>query len=81
VEFLPHPRLSPTQSSTIAREYGMQQGLSIVTVRRAMLFYLLDEMRLLKAVRQQDKDLADIPVWVKNSEQIADELATMEDDS
>jgi WYL domain len=81
VEFLPHPRLSPTQRSTIAREYGMQQGLSIVTVRRAMLFYLLDEMRLLKAIRQQDKDLADIPVWVKNSEQIADELATMEDDN
>jgi hypothetical protein len=42
VEFLPHPRLSPTQRSTIAREYGMQQGLSIVTVRRPMLFYLLD---------------------------------------
>ena len=59
----------------------MQQGLSIVTVRRAMLFYLLDEMRLLNAIRQQDKDLADIPVWVKNSEQIADELATMEDDN
>jgi hypothetical protein len=81
VEFLPHPRLSPTQRATIAREYGMQQGISVVTVRRAMLFYLLDEMRLLKAIRQHDKDLADVPVWVKNSEQIADELASMDDDS
>jgi predicted DNA-binding transcriptional regulator YafY len=81
VEFVPHPRLSPTQRSTIAREYGMQQGLSAVTVRRAMLFYLLDEMRLLKAIRQQDKDLADVPVWVKNSEYVADELASMENET
>jgi hypothetical protein len=81
VEFVPHPRLSPTQRSTIAREYGMQQGLSVVTVRRAMLFYLLDEMRLLKAIKQQDKDLADVPVWVKNSKYVADELASMEGDT
>jgi hypothetical protein len=59
----------------------MQQGLSAVTVRRAMLFYLLDEMRLLKAIRQQDKDLADVPVWVKNSEYVADELASMENET
>jgi predicted DNA-binding transcriptional regulator YafY len=79
VEFVPHPRLSPSQCATIAREYGMQQRLSVViTVRRAMLFYLLDEMRLLKAIRQQDKDLADVPVWVKNSKYVADELASME---
>ena len=81
VEFVPHPRLSPTQRSTIAREYGMQQGLSVITVRRALLFYLLDEMRLLKAIRQQDKDLADVPVWVKNSENVADELASMENET
>jgi predicted DNA-binding transcriptional regulator YafY len=74
VEFIPHPRLSPTQRSTIAREYGMKTGLSVITVRRAMLFYLLDEMRLLKAVKQQDKDLADVPVWVKNPKNIASEL-------
>lgn len=78
VEFMPHPRLSPTQRATIAREYGMQQGLLVVTVRRAMLFYLLDEMRLLKAIRQQDKDLADVPIWVKNAKHVADELASME---
>jgi hypothetical protein len=78
VEFVPHPRLSPNQRSTIAREYGMKQGLSVITIRRAMLFYLLNEMRLLKAIRQQDKDLADVPVWVKNPKQIADELVSME---
>lgn len=81
VAFMPHPRLSSTQRSTIAREFGMQQGVSVVTVRRAMLFYLLDEMRLLKAIRQQDENLADVPVWVKNSEQIGNELASMDDDN
>jgi WYL domain len=81
VEFVPHPRLSPTQRSTIAREYGMKQGLLVITVRRAMLFYLLDEMRLLKAIRQQDQELADLPVWVKNAKYIADELAAMEGDN
>ncbi|RXH24105.1 hypothetical protein XH99_28875 [Bradyrhizobium nanningense] len=81
VEFVAHPRLSPAQRSTIAREYGMQQGASVITVRRAMLFYLLDEMRLLKAIRQQDKDLADVPVWVKNSKYVADELASMESET
>ena len=81
VEFMPHPRLSPTQRLAIAREYGMKTGLSVITVRRAMLFYLLDEMRLLKAVRQQDKDLADVPVWVKNLKNIADELVSMENEN
>ncbi len=59
----------------------MEQGLSVVTVRRALLFYLLDEMRLLKAIKQQDKDLADVPVWVKNSKHVADELASMESET
>ena len=81
VEFEPHPRLSPTQRSMIAREYRMTAGLSVIPVRRAMLFYLLDEMRLLKAIRQQDKDLADVPVWVKNSKDIAGELVSMENES
>ena len=78
VEFVPHPRLSPTQRATIVREYGMQHGLSVASVRRAMLFYLLDEMRLLKAVRQKDEELADVPVWIKNSKEVADELMSME---
>jgi hypothetical protein len=81
VEFVPHPKLSSAQRQTIAREFGMKQGLSVVTVRRALLFYLLDEMRLLAAVRRQDKDLADVPVWVKNVRQIASELTSMESES
>jgi hypothetical protein len=78
VEFVPHPRLSPAQRGTIAKEFDMERGFSVVRVRRAMLFYLLDEMRLLAAIRRLDKDLADVPVWVKNARQIASELTSME---
>jgi hypothetical protein len=75
VEFVPHPRLSPAQRLAVAREFGMDDGLTSVTVRRAMLFYLLDEMRMLSAVRRLDAGLADVPVWVKNAHRIASELA------
>jgi len=78
VEFVPHPRLSPTQKTTIAREYGMRRNAAVVTVRRAMLFYLLDEMRLLKSIKKQNSDLADVPVWIANAKHVADELAAME---
>ena len=81
VEFVPHPRLSPAQRPTVAREFGMDDGMTIITVRRAMLFYLLDEMRILAAVRRLDEALADVPVWVKDARRIASELSSMEDES
>jgi hypothetical protein len=78
VEFAPHPRLSSTQRMTTAREFGMADGIKIVTVRKALLFYLLDEMRLLAAVRRLDENLADVPVWVRNAGHVAAELTSME---
>lgn len=80
VEFVPHPRLSSSQRKATAREFGMLDGKRTVTVRRALLFYLLDEMRLLAAVRRLDESLADVPVWVKNVRQVAAELTSMEGD-
>lgn len=44
-----------------------------------MLFYLLDKMRLLNAIRTQAKDSADVAIWVANAKYVADELASMED--
>jgi hypothetical protein len=76
-----HPRLSPAQRLTIAREFGMDDGTTIVRVRRALLFYLLDEMRLLAAVRRLDEDLADVAVWIKDARRIASELTSMESES
>jgi predicted DNA-binding transcriptional regulator YafY len=81
VEFVPHPRLSPAQRLTIAREFGMVGGATIVRVRRALLFYLLDEMRLLAAVRRLDADLADVAVWIKDARRVASELTSMESGS
>lgn len=63
---------------TTAREFGMRDGIKMVSVRRALLFYLLDEMRLLAAVRRLDERLADVPVWVRNVRRIAAELESME---
>ncbi|MCA1529453.1 WYL domain-containing protein [Bradyrhizobium yuanmingense] len=81
VEFVPHPRLSATQRSTTAKEFGMRDGTKTVTVRRALLFYLLDEMRLLAGIRRLDERLADVPLWVRNARRIAAELESMESDS
>jgi WYL domain len=80
VEFVPHPRLSSTQRETTAREFGMDRRVKTVTVRRALLFYLLDEMRLLAAVKRLDENLADVPMWVRNVKRVASELASMDDD-
>jgi hypothetical protein len=81
VEFAPHPRLSAAQRLTIAREFGMVDGTTIVRVRRALLFYLLDEMRLLAAVRRLNADLADVAIWIKDARRIASELTSMESGS
>jgi len=59
----------------------MKDGQIVVTVRRALLFYLLDEMRLLSAVKSGRENMADgISVWVKNIEHVSSELARMEID-
>jgi len=78
VEFVPHPRLSSAQRLAIAREFKMVNGQVVVGVRRALLFYLLDEMRLLSAVRKDNKELVDVPIWIRNVRQVASELASME---
>jgi hypothetical protein len=70
--FVAHPKLSLTQKSATAREFKMKDGQIVVTVRRALLFYLLDEMRLLSAVRSGRENMADgISVWVKNIEHVS----------
>ena len=46
-------------------------------MRRALLFYLLDEMRLLAAVRRLDADLADVAVWIKDARRVASALTSM----
>jgi hypothetical protein len=57
----------------------MADGHLKKTVRRALLFYLLDEMRLLTAVRGGDQELANgIALWVSNVQLLRGELERME---
>lgn len=78
VELVPHPRLSRAQRATIATEFGMKKDSFVLKVRRAMLFYLLDEMRLLTAIRHRDQNLADGPIWLGDAASVGAELKSME---
>ena len=42
----PHPELSDTQKYVIGLDYGMEDGMSEITLRRAMLFYALKRLGL-----------------------------------
>ncbi|MEQ1718482.1 MAG: WYL domain-containing protein [Hyphomicrobium sp.] len=41
VEITPHPLLTESQKRVVAKDYGMQDGKSVLSVRTAMLFYVL----------------------------------------
>ena len=63
----------------MAREFGMTGEILIVTVRRALLFYLLDEMRILSAVRKRDVKLAQAAsIWVQDLDSVCAELNRMD---
>lgn len=47
VEIGPHPQLTPSQKAVIAKDYGMEGGSAVLTVRYAMLFYVLKRLGLL----------------------------------
>lgn len=47
VEIGPHPDLSPAQQAVVAKDYRMEGGAAVLTVRYAMLFYVLKRLGLL----------------------------------
>ena len=53
VEIGPHPDLTPSQKAVVAKDYGMEGGSSILTVRYAMLFYVLKRLGLLGNAAKQ----------------------------
>jgi len=64
------------QRDAVAREFGMTGEILIVTVRRALLFYLLDEMRILSAVRKRDVKLAQAAsIWVQDLDSVCAEMS------
>ncbi|SNT06084.1 WYL domain-containing protein [Antarctobacter heliothermus] len=46
LEICPHPELSETQKKVIALDYGMQDGIGKIPVRRALLYYALKRLGL-----------------------------------
>ncbi|TGD61604.1 WYL domain-containing protein [Tabrizicola sp. WMC-M-20] len=54
VVIVPHPNLSTGQQAVVAKDYGMADGKSVLTVRYAMLFYALKRLGLLEDARDRD---------------------------
>jgi predicted DNA-binding transcriptional regulator YafY len=48
VEITPHPQLTESQKTVVAKDYGMKDGKAILPVRTAMLFYVLKRLGLLR---------------------------------
>lgn len=53
VEIGPHPDLTPSQKAIVAKDYGMRNGRVKLTVRYAMLFYVLKRLGLLGDATKQ----------------------------
>jgi hypothetical protein len=47
VEIGPHPDLTKSQKAVVAKDYGMEKRSAVLTVRYAMLFYVLKRLGLL----------------------------------
>lgn len=60
----PNPRLAAQQQSVIAEDFGMQNGETVVPVRKALLYYFSKRLRL--DVAEQFDDPRDAPIVIKN---------------
>ncbi|WP_195950032.1 helix-turn-helix transcriptional regulator [Ciceribacter sp. T2.26MG-112.2] len=54
IEIGPHPRLTTSQRAVVAKDYGMTNERAVLTVRYAMLFYVLKRLGLLGDASQQN---------------------------
>jgi hypothetical protein len=54
VELAPHPDLTDSQKKVVALDYGFTDGKGVITVRCAMLFYVLKRLGLLGDAENED---------------------------
>lgn len=54
IEIGPNPALTPSQRAVVAKDYGMRRERAVLTVRYAMLFYVLKRLGLLTPAADQD---------------------------
>lgn len=50
----PHPALTENQKSVVAKDYGLPDGKGVISVRYAMLFYVLKKLGLLVDAEKED---------------------------
>lgn len=50
----PHPELTDSQKKVVAKDYGLEHGDGVLSVRYAMLFYVLKRLGLLGDAAQED---------------------------
>ncbi len=67
IEIAPHPKLTAHQKSVVAIDYGFTGGKGVLSVRYAMLFYVLKRLGLLGDAEQQEPRRQHI-VAVNNAE-------------
>lgn len=72
VEFQPNPALSPSQQEAVAWEYDMPGGRAVLSVRKALLYYLKKRLRL----DRPDDPPSETPVVVANREAFEIALAS-----
>lgn len=53
VQIGPHPALTASQKQVVAKDYGLDHGNGVLTVRYAMLFYVLKRLGLLADATKQ----------------------------
>jgi hypothetical protein len=54
LEIAPHPALTPGQKTVVAKDYRMSGGKGVLSVRYAMLFYVLKRLNLLRDPERED---------------------------
>lgn len=54
IEIAPHPKLTASQNKVVAIDYGFADGKCVLSVRYAMLFYVLKRLGLLGDAEKQD---------------------------
>ncbi|MDO7836854.1 WYL domain-containing protein [Sphingobium sp. HBC34] len=75
VEIGPHPDLTPNQKSVVAKDYGMENGSAVLTIRYAMLFYVLKRLGLLGDAAKRPARSQHIVVINRNETEAALERA------
>lgn len=71
IEIGPHPALTESQKQVVAKDYGLPDGKGILSVRYAMLFYVLKRLGLLGDAAKEDPRRQHIVALNKDDVQIA----------